>query len=332
MLTRFLPISALALVAASGSFAGGGGLVGPAGFTDGFTNLFQGRPTSSFGPAGFVWGDNPLLLPANGNYIGFTTVDENRLVRLRTFEAQTPGSIFNGIAYPSARTLFPAPGDNASVSADLRASNLAELYTFEVLDTDITAALSRAVFGGEFAAFHYLVATTPTTGELVPFRICTDATGAEIPGCSAPSGSSLGDTINAPLDAWFTLKTEMTHDGRQRHLVDLVDGNGFVLAGEAAILVDTAANIRDLRINSSFQTQDALLLVDNISMRGYFRTCSGDANGNGAVTFEDLNAVLSNFGVSAAAGFPTGDVTNDQAVNFADLNATLSAFGASCPE
>jgi hypothetical protein len=332
MLAKVLPISVIALASASGSLAGDGSLVGPAGFTDGFTNLFPGRPDSSFGPAGSFWGDNPFIIPANGAYIGFTTIEGDRLVRMRTFEAQTPGSLFNGVAYPSARRLFPAPGDNATVSADLRASNLAELYTFEVLDTNISAALSRAIFGGEFAAFHYLVATSPTIGEFVPFRVCTDSTGAEIPGCSIPNGSSLGDTINVPVDAWFALKTEMTHDGRQRHLVDLNDGNGFVLAGEAAILVDTVANIGDLRINSSFQAQDALLLIDNISMRGYFRTCSGDSNGNGAVNFEDLNAVLSNFGSSAAAGFPFGDVTNDQIVNFDDLNATLSAFGNSCPE
>lgn len=320
------------LTLASAAIAGDAILVGPAGFTDGFSNLFQGRPETTFGPPGFTWGDNPVLLPVNGNYIGFTIVDGDRLVRMRTFEAQAPGSLFNGIAYASLRRLFPAPGDNASMSVDLRLDDLAEVYTFESFEPVEGAVDSRAIFGGDFAAFHYLVATSPTTGEFFPFRICTDATGAPIPGCAAPNGSSIGDAINVPLDAWFTLKTEFTSDGRQRHLVDRFDGNGFILAGEAPTLLDQQASAGDMRINSSFQSQDALLLVDNVSMRGYFETCSGDANGSRAVNFEDLNAVLAAFGQNASAGFPLGDVTNDQTVNFADLNAVLNAFGNNCPE
>jgi hypothetical protein len=320
------------LVLASAAIAGDAILVGPAGFTDGFSNLFQGRPETTFGPPGFTWGENPVLLPVNGNYIGFTVVDGDRLVRMRTFEAQTPGSLFAGIAYPSVRRLFPAPGDNASMSVDLRLNDLAEVYTFESYDPVQGAVDSRAIFGGEFAAFHYLVATTPTIGEFFPFRVCTDATGAPIADCAAPNGSSIGDVVNVPLDAWFSLKTEFTSDGRQRHLVDRFDGNGFVLAGEAPALVDPSASVGDMRINSSFQSQDALLLVDNVSMRGYFETCAGDANGTRAVNFDDLNAVLTAFGQSANDGYPFGDVTNDQIVNFADLNAVLNAFGDSCPE
>lgn len=323
-------VASLAL--ASAAIAGDTILVGPAGFTDGFTNPFQGRPETTFGPPGSTWGENPVLLPFNGNYIGFTVVDGNRLVRMRTFEAQTPGSLFNGIAYASVRRLFPAPGDNASMSVDLRLNDLDEVYTFESYDTFQGAVDSRAIFGGDFDTFHYLVATTPTTGEFFPFRVCTDAAGAPIPGCAAPDGSSIGDTIAVPLDAWFSLKTEFTADGRQRQHIDLQDGNGFVLAGEAPAIVSAAPTIGDMRINSSFQSQDAFLLVDNVSMRGYFETCAGDANGTRAVNFDDLNAVLTAFGQSATVGYPFGDVTNDQTVNFADLNAVLNAFGDSCPE
>ncbi len=56
--------------------------------------------------------------------------------------------------------------------------------------------------------------------------------------------------------------------------------------------------------------------------------CPGDANGDGAVNFADLNIVLSQFGQSGAG--LAGDVTGDGAVTFADLNLVLSQFGQVC--
>jgi hypothetical protein len=56
--------------------------------------------------------------------------------------------------------------------------------------------------------------------------------------------------------------------------------------------------------------------------------CPGDANGDNAVNFADLNAVLSDFGL--IGGDFVGDVNNDGCVNFADLNEVLSTFGAEC--
>ncbi len=56
--------------------------------------------------------------------------------------------------------------------------------------------------------------------------------------------------------------------------------------------------------------------------------CLGDANGDNAVTFSDLNIVLSNFGQSGV-GLP-GDVNLDDEVNFSDLNLVLSTFGTTC--
>lgn len=56
--------------------------------------------------------------------------------------------------------------------------------------------------------------------------------------------------------------------------------------------------------------------------------CLGDANGDNAVTFSDLNIGLSNFGQSGV-GLP-GDVNLDDEVNFSDLNLVLSTFGTSC--
>jgi hypothetical protein len=57
--------------------------------------------------------------------------------------------------------------------------------------------------------------------------------------------------------------------------------------------------------------------------------CSGDTNGDGAVNFTDLNAVLAGFG-QAGVGIP-GDINGDGVVNFTDLNEVLTNFGGSCP-
>jgi hypothetical protein len=56
--------------------------------------------------------------------------------------------------------------------------------------------------------------------------------------------------------------------------------------------------------------------------------CEGDTNGDGVVNFVDLNAVLSDFGLSGSG--LAGDVNGDDVVNFTDLNSVLSNFGASC--
>lgn len=56
--------------------------------------------------------------------------------------------------------------------------------------------------------------------------------------------------------------------------------------------------------------------------------CSGDANGDNAVNFADLNIVLGQFGQSGAG--LQGDLDGDGAVDFADLNLVLSNFGVVC--
>lgn len=56
--------------------------------------------------------------------------------------------------------------------------------------------------------------------------------------------------------------------------------------------------------------------------------CPGDTDGDNAVTFTDLNAVLADFG--DAGPFLRGDSNQDGLVDFSDLNALLSAFGQSC--
>lgn len=67
-------------------------------------------------------------------------------------------------------------------------------------------------------------------------------------------------------------------------------------------------------------------------VRVYFFTtpgCAGEATGDGAVDFLDLNATLSDYG-SAGPGF-AGDVNADLVVDFVDVNEDLGGYGLACP-
>lgn len=55
--------------------------------------------------------------------------------------------------------------------------------------------------------------------------------------------------------------------------------------------------------------------------------CNGDANSDRVIDFNDLAAVLSNWGTSG----PTGDANGDGSVNFSDISSVLTAWGTACP-
>jgi hypothetical protein len=76
-------------------------------------------------------------------------------------------------------------------------------------------------------------------------------------------------------------------------------------------------------VNASLRIHDVTLTCDAPS-------CAADFDLDDAITFTDLNAVLSNFGQTGLVGFNAGDADGDGAIDFADLNAVLSAFGMSC--
>ncbi|MDX2114521.1 MAG: agmatine deiminase family protein [Planctomycetota bacterium] len=58
--------------------------------------------------------------------------------------------------------------------------------------------------------------------------------------------------------------------------------------------------------------------------------CDGDADGNGAVDFGDITAVLTAYG-AATEPFGFGDADGSGAVNFGDITSVLSNWGATCP-
>lgn len=55
--------------------------------------------------------------------------------------------------------------------------------------------------------------------------------------------------------------------------------------------------------------------------------CPGDANGDRAVTFADIGAVLTFWGMSG----PLGDANGDGAVDFGDITSVLQHWGDTCP-
>lgn len=60
--------------------------------------------------------------------------------------------------------------------------------------------------------------------------------------------------------------------------------------------------------------------------------CVGDADGSGTVNFDDITAVLGNFGASYPVNQSgLGDANGDDVVNFDDVTAVLGNFGLQCP-
>lgn len=60
--------------------------------------------------------------------------------------------------------------------------------------------------------------------------------------------------------------------------------------------------------------------------------CPGDANSDGLVDFDDINAIIANWGAAYAAGSQgAGDANDDGSVDFDDINATIANWGVGCP-
>ena len=59
--------------------------------------------------------------------------------------------------------------------------------------------------------------------------------------------------------------------------------------------------------------------------------CTGDANNDQMVTFEDITTVLATFGASYSPGTGLGDADFDGVVAFADISQVLSSLGSLCP-
>ncbi len=108
------------------------------------------------------------------------------------------------------------------------------------------------------------------------------------------------------------LFTESASPGANSHTITLDTTSAGAFMGTLTILSDDPDQpVREVAIS-------AMIVA----------ACEGDTNGDGMVNFVDLNAVLSDFGLTGQG--LAGDVNNDGVVNFTDLNVVLSNFGASC--
>ena len=59
--------------------------------------------------------------------------------------------------------------------------------------------------------------------------------------------------------------------------------------------------------------------------------CPGDADNDSAVDFDDITAVIANWGATTLPGSGSiGDANDDGVVNFDDINQTLANWGSAC--
>lgn len=73
------------------------------------------------------------------------------------------------------------------------------------------------------------------------------------------------------------------------------------------------------------------IAAQNINRNGTLgEDCPMDINGDGMVTFADLNTLLGNYGQSAAPGALPGDADCDGTIGFPDLNLLLGEYGMGC--
>ncbi len=104
-------------------------------------------------------------------------------------------------------------------------------------------------------------------------------------------------------------------------------GNGGSFSWSVPVVTTPQARIRVTAIDADGNSGSDMS-AGNFRIAG---PCVADTNGDGQITFADLNTVLGQFGSSATAGSTlAGDVNGDGQVTFSDLNIVLGAFGQNC--
>jgi hypothetical protein len=112
-------------------------------------------------------------------------------------------------------------------------------------------------------------------------------------------------------------------------------GTGFDIGAWAVALFDDDADGPDppaLYVGGEFTVVDGAPML-HLARWGCPRTTPppcADANGDGAVNFADITAVLANFGEDYSPGTGMGDANGDGVVTFGDVTAVLSAWGMEC--
>ena len=180
-------------------------------------------------------------------------------------------------------------------------------YPISLLVTDSngmqdTDTITLTVFGGT-TTLQQVAPANGTQGQTIPVTL-TGNNLKNLPSAAQVTVSGTGVSVSgAPVSN--PLGTSVT-------------GLSFVIAGNATV------GGRNVTVT----TADGASTL-NIAFAVAAGVCPGDVNGDGQVTFADLNTILSNFGASVPAN-TLGDLNGDGVVNFNDLNIVLSNFGNVC--
>jgi len=229
-------------------------------------------------------------------------VNATKVLRIQTAAAQTPGGFFTGAnlrfggAQPDEPTLTLAPtaDNNARVDADYFVSTIDQTFTFESVAAAVGFVTGRLLWGGVYcdspsdpgctdnglpsgliSTIHAL-APCDTCGfgvlaRFTPARYCIDGASFEaespIPGCVPPPGFAVGDPVAPPIGNWARFAFETRADGRVRFLLDRFDGAGEAVIYQNRLLI--SALIDRVASNTSFESQDAFVLIDNIEASGH---------------------------------------------------------------
>lgn len=149
--------------------------------------------------------------------------------------------------------------------------------------------------------------------------------------------------------AWFDFPTGSVTDGRVVSVRIAEDGSfvwavppsdpaepGFVPANttlsskdDLVVTLDNCGRVLMAWQDNRSGTAD--IAAQNVNRNGTLgEDCPMDINGDGMVTFADLNTLLGNYGQSAATGALPGDADCDGTIGFPDLNLLLGEYGMGC--
>lgn len=144
----------------------------------------------------------------------------------------------------------------------------------------------------------------------------------------APAPVAVVQGGRAEFHVGATPDTEGTTYSWRRYTVVVANG-GPVSGAETDTLVIDPVGPQHMGLFDAYVANECVGALSPAATLRVAPACPGDADFSGAVGFEDLNAVLSNYGVSSVAPI-FGDVNVDGVVNFLDLNIVLVGFGAPC--
>ena len=257
---------------------------------------FSAPATSFTGPPGFQWPLNNLrgqgdgatgsawvrIVDLSGDPVSGPNgvTNATRAIRIQTATAQAPGGFFTGAnlrfgGQPGEPTqpLAPTADHAARVSAELYIGTIDQMFTFEPVSTFHGFIAGRLLWGGtndDPSTIHSLGVQSGFGPPLFfPVRTCMDYNGfgyTPIPGCVPHPGSAVGDLVSPPITNWSRFAAETTADGKVRFLLDLLDGAGEHIMTEQPLIASSF--IDRLGWNTSYELQDAFLLVDNIEASG----------------------------------------------------------------